>query len=399
MLILTSTLPRWENDSEPRFVLDLAHALSDRFEPTILAPMTEGAASHECTNGVRIRRYRYAPIRSWEKLASPGAIMPNLRRWPWLYALVPTFFLCQLVVVVAMLRRERFDLIHCHWIIPQGLVLALASLFVRVPPTLITCHGADAFTLDSPLLRRLKSWILSRFDAVSVVSREIAEKLIATMWCDPSRSPIHIPMGVDLRRFSNKLAQCKTRPIILFVGRLATKKGVVNLIEAFADIRIRDRGVQLRIIGSGPLLNDLEALVADHGLRECITFMGPMSHERIAQEMRSATLFCAPFMIAADGDREGTPTVLLEAAASGLPIITSDVGGCGDIVVTNESGWLLPPNDIKAITEAIQDAVDHPDRAQRFAEAGRKKAEQYSWPVIAERHASIFHKLLRASAK
>jgi glycosyltransferase involved in cell wall biosynthesis len=397
LLVLTSTLPRWENDSEPRFVLDLATALKERFEPVILAPMTKGAAPFERRNGVSIRRYRYALFQSWERLASPGAIMPNLRHRPWLYALVPGFFLAQLIAIVSLLKRERFDLVHCHWLIPQGFVLALASLFVTVPTTLVTCHGADAFTLDSAPFRRLKKWILAKFDAVSVVSREITAKLIETSGRELSRPPVHIPMGVDVGRFSAPPIGDRTTPVILCAGRLAAKKGVDNLIAAIADPRIRARGIKLRVVGDGPLLGDLIKLTAEFRIQDRVHFAGPLSHDQLAQEMRSATLFCAPFVIAADGDREGTPTVILEAAASALPIIASDVGGCGEVVVNGKSGWLVPPGDVGPLVDAIEDALDHPDQARRYANAACAQSQSYSWTAIAERHAAILDELLTSS--
>lgn len=394
LLVLTSTLPRWARDSEPRFVLDLAAALSDRFEPVILAPSAPGAAAAERINGVSIRRYRYAPLHSWERLASPGAIMPNLRRWPWLYALVPGFFLAQLAATVSLLRRERFDLVHCHWLIPQGLVLALASFFVAVPPALVTCHGADAFTLDSPAARRLKRWILSRFAAVTVVSREIGDKLNMLTGAPHSIAVSHIAMGVDAARFSAPGPSAEGTPIILYAGRIAAKKGVLHLVEAMADPRLRTRAVRLRIVGGGPLLEKIKATAAELGIAERVDFTGPVPQEQLVDEMRSATLFCAPFVVADDGDREGTPTVLLEAAACALPIITSDVGGCGDIVANRRSGWLLPPGDKAALVAAIEEALERPEQARRFGGTARERAKLYSWPAIADRYAAVLSQLM-----
>lgn len=376
-------------------MLDLASALSTQFEPVILAPMTPGAEPLQRMDGVEIRRYRYAPISNWQRLASPGAIMPNLRRSPWLYALVPSFILGQLLAVVSLLRREHFDVIHCHWIIPQGFVLALASLFVRVPPTLLTSHGADAFTLDSRIFQLLKAWIIGRFEKTSVVSPEIAKKLREVVGRESRFSFPHISMGVDVEQFSAPYERTTSGPTILFAGRLAAKKGVANLIRAFADRRIRGRDSRLRIVGDGPLLNELRQLAKDLDLGDSVSFAGPVPHRQLAEEMRSASLFCAPFVIAEDGDREGTPTVILEAAAAGLPIIATDVGGCSEIIRHGESGWLLPTGDVDALAEALLDALEHPDRAERFARASRKKAKLHSWPNIAERHAVVLNELIQ----
>lgn len=395
LLVITSTLPRWEGDTEPRFVLDLARAMADRFEPVILAPMAQGAAARETLDGVRIERYRYAPARRIEKLAAPGAIMPNLRTNPWLVLLVPGFFLGQLIALVLLLRRERFAAIHCHWLIPQGLVVAIASLFAPAPPALLTCHGADAFTLDSAPMRALKRWILKRFATVTVVSKEIAQS-IAPLGC---AEPVHLPMGVDLTCFGGGERCPGPAPVILYAGRLAEKKGVHHLIEAMADERLRNRGARLRIVGTGPLQADLERLSQRLGLGAAVEFLGPRPHAVLASEMQSATLFCAPFVIAADGDREGTPTVLLEAAAASLPIVTSNIGGCGEIIETGRTGWLLPPGNRAALIDAIVEAIDDPLYAAVIAAAARREAECRSWPRIAAGYGDALFKIIQVSQK
>lgn len=384
LLVLTSTLPRWADDSEPRFVLDLTRALADRYEPTILAPMARGAARRETLDGVSIVRFRYAPLKRWERLASPGAIMPNLRHHRWMYLLVPGFFLGQLIALIGQLRRGRYDLVHCHWLIPQGLVLAIASMFMRVPPALVTCHGADAFTLEAGPLRRLKNWILGKARAVTVVSDEIATQLAGRT----PRPLLHAPMGVEVATFHLPRAP-SVEPTILYAGRLAAKKGVNVLLSAMADPRLSQRGVRLRIIGDGPIKPDLLAQAEALDLADRVTFVGAVTHAELAEEMRHATLFCAPFVIAADGDREGTPTVLLEAAAAGMPIVASDVGGTRDVVENGVSGWLVRPGDADMLTAALVEALDDPIRAAERAEGARRRVENFSWPRIADRYAAI----------
>jgi phosphatidylinositol alpha-1,6-mannosyltransferase len=389
LLILTSTLPRWEGDCEPRFVLDLARALSDRFDPLILAPMAVDSVTGGTLEGIKVERFPYAPVASWQKLAAPGAILPNLRKQPLLYALVPALIIAQFVALVRTLRGEQFDLIHCHWIIPQAIVLKFVSLFVRVPPTLVTCHGADAFTLEFPPFSSLKRRVLNQADAVTVVSREIATHLGHHI----HKPLIHISMGVDLERFAMRERLPNATPAVLFVGRLAAKKGLDRLIRAMADPRLIDRAVQLRVVGDGPLREGLENLALTLGVSSRVSFIGPLPHEGVAQEMQRAAIFCAPFVVASDGDREGTPTVLIEAAASGVPIITSDIGGCGDIVVPGQSGWLLPPGDEIALADAMVDALDNGAKTREMAIQARRMVEEYSWTRVAARYADVLESI------
>jgi len=385
LLVLTSTLPRWRDDSEPRFVLDLTRALSDRFEPLILAPMAVGAARREQLEGIAVERFSYTPVAAWQRLAAPGAIMPNLRKNRLLYLLVPALIVAQFVAAARLLRRERFDLIHCHWLVPQGLVLALLSLFIKLPPMLLTCHGADAFMFNAGPLALLKRWVLRRAAAVTVVSREIA----ATLSRFTDKPLVHIPMGVDLDHFAMRDPIQTRAPVILFAGRLAAKKGVDQLLRVLANPRLLDCGARVRIIGDGPLREELEALASTLGVAERVGFLGAMPHARLIEEMKAAALFCAPFVIDRDGDREGTPTVLLEAAACGMPIVTSDIGGCGDIVVHGRSGWLLPPGDEAALAVALIEALAAPDLARAMGEGARQQALEHGWPTTAGQYAEV----------
>lgn len=402
LLVTTTTLPRWEGDAEPRFVLDLAVSMQDRFDITILAPAAPGAAAEARLSGVRVLRYRYAPFAAWERLAAPGAILPNLRRSPALFLLVPLLLLGQFIALARWLRRERFDAVHCHWLVPQGAVYALLSMLRRVPPALLTCHGGDAFALRGWLFRWIKRRTLGRVAAVTCVSGEIAEHLAAIA---PERAALmrQVPMGVDLARFSPDPRASEARrarrmagdaPRVLFVGRLADKKGLPVLLDALRREAPTRLGLRLRIVGDGPLRESLEASASDLIGAGRVEFAGALPHERLPAEFAAADLFCAPFVVAPDGDREGMPTVLLEAAASGIAALVSDVGGCRDLIRDGETGWLVPPGDADRLAAALADAGAAPGEAERRAALARERVAGYGWRVIAERHAGILHAIL-----
>ncbi|MEQ1929511.1 MAG: glycosyltransferase [Parvularculaceae bacterium] len=391
LLVTASTLPRWRGDAEPRFVLDLALALQGAFDITILAPLSPGAAPEEMVEGVRIVRYRYAPLRRLETLAAPGAILPNIKSAPWRALLVP-FLIASLGGAMArLLRRERFDLVHCHWLAPQGLAYALIRLFMRCPPALLTCHGGDAFTLNAPPFRLLKKTTIASMAGATAVSPEAVRYLSEL---HPGCRATMAPMGVDLERFSSRrLERPRTGglPTILFVGRLAEKKGLPVLIAALRRSGVR---AQFSIVGDGPLRGALERECADLISAGRVVFTGAISHEDLPAEFARADLFCAPFVVAADGDREGMPTVLLEAAASGVPILASNVGGCRELIVNGETGWLTPPGDVDALAAALGEALGEPELAARYAAAARRKVQAYAWPRVAARYEAALRSIL-----
>lgn len=391
LLMTTTTLPRWDGDPEPRFVLDLAENLSDRFDVVLLAPISPGAAAAETIGNVDIVRYRFAPVRRWEVLATPGALMPNIHANPMLALLVPLLVLGQMLAVVRLLRSTSFQVVHCHWIFPQALVYALIGLFLKTPPFLLTCHGGDAFTLDSAPFRWLKKWTIGRSSGVTVVSQDIKQYMDNLCSGRPAPEITHIPMGVDIDRFAfadpAHKGKSNRKPKILFVGRLAEKKGLHNLLDAVSEPEIRDRDVDVEIVGHGPMQSDLEQYSREKSVDSFVRFPGPVSHEDLPQVFLNADVFCTPFVVASDGDREGTPTVIMEAAACGIPIVTSDIGGCRDIVETGQSGWLVQPGDTRALKDALCDAIDDAPKRARMAKEAHRRVQSFSWPNIAGRYA------------
>ncbi|MEE4144327.1 MAG: glycosyltransferase, partial [Halieaceae bacterium] len=145
ILVLTSTYPRWENDTDPKFVYNLCQYLGRDNDVHVVAPHARGTATEEVNNGVRVFRYRYC-IERGETLAYDGGILPRLKQNKFRVLLVPFFLLSQWLMTIRLLRRHHYDVIHAHWIIPQALVALLARPFSKAPPAVVaTSHGGDLF--------------------------------------------------------------------------------------------------------------------------------------------------------------------------------------------------------------------------------------------------------------
>src|SRR5262249_50271850 len=148
-------------------VFELASRLREKFDVRVLAPHSKGTANSEVMSGLDVRRYRYAP-EALETLVHNGGIMPNLKQYRWKWILVPAFIVAQFLAVRRTLRDWRPDVVHAHWIIPQGLIAALA-VGRRTPRARIvtTSHGADLFSLKGRFFRRLKEFVLRRSDCIT----------------------------------------------------------------------------------------------------------------------------------------------------------------------------------------------------------------------------------------
>ncbi len=395
LLVLTSTLPRFVGDPEPAFVLHLAEALSDRFQVTLLAPMDPDASEYERIGGVTIHRYRYAPLRSWETLAYPRGIMPRLRSQPWRWLQVPLLIAGLTQAIRSLHRTHDFDLVHCHWVIPQGLAALLALPRAGRPPLVVTSHGGDLHTLAHgparPLLRR----VLRDAAGITVVSIPLLGIVSDLTGGDPGNLAM-IPMGVDIERFAQVRPAPSwaedhglRRPVILFVGRLAEKKGVSYLLDAVGHPALAGLDYSVAIIGDGPLRAELERRCRTQGLQDRVRFLGPWSYARIPEAMASADLLVAPSVRASDGDCEGLPTVILEAMASGLAVVSTPVGGITQVIRDRETGRLVPERDSAALAQALTGLLRDPAERRHLARNGRVCVQEFDWRHIADRYAAV----------
>ncbi|MFP5339136.1 MAG: glycosyltransferase [Gammaproteobacteria bacterium] len=352
LLVLASTYPRWPGDPEPGFVHELAKRLTGDFDVTVLGPHAPGAPTRERMDGVDVVRYRYAPQR-WETLVNDGGIVTNLRRQPWKWLLVPGFLLGLAWKAWRLVRELRPSVVHAHWLLPQGLVAAvLKSIEPRMPPFLVTSHGADLFALRAAPLQALKRWVARRAAGVTVVSGAMREEL-ARIGVDPSTVQV-MPMGVDLAgRFRPDPAVERSRDELLFVGRLVEKKGLRHLIDAMPAILRAHPTAFLTVAGFGPEEAQLREQARALGVAAQVRFLGPVRQEELPDLYRRAAVFVAPFVAGSSGDQEGLGLVLVEAAGCGCPVVAGDVPAVRDVVVDRRVGIRVPPGDAASLAFAV----------------------------------------------
>lgn len=271
------------------------------------------------------------------------------------------------------LRLHGPALIHAHFATDGLLALPLARALGV--PLVTTLHGYDVHRSRSRLLLSGRlSWmryaLLRRrlveqgalFLAVSDALRQAA---IARGF--PAERTVTHHIGIDLDRFSGG----EPEPgLILHVGRLVEKKGTAVLLDAMARLP----EAQLAIIGDGPLRGDLERRAADLGIR--VQFLGALPPAEVAAWMRRAWLLAVPSVTAADGDAEGLPTVILEAAASSLPAVGTRHSGIPEAIADGETGFLVPERDPAALAESIGALLGSPDLRRRKGAAARAMAER-----------------------
>lgn len=389
LLVLTSTYPRWDRDPEPGFVHELSRRLTNQFRVIALCPHAPGAQAHETMNGVEVFRYRYAP-RRLETLVNDGGIVTNLKRARWKYFLVPGFILAQMFAAWQLIRRERVDVIHSHWLIPQGLV---ASILQGLPgcniPFTVTSHGADLYALKGKLLERTKAFVARRAAAATVVSSAMRERLLA-LGVVPAKVSV-LPMGVDLSdRFTPDPSVVRSEREILFVGRLVEKKGLRYLLDALPGVLKTIPDVHLTVVGFGPDEGVLKRRVKALGIASSVHFVGAAPQAELPSYYRRAALFVAPFIQAESGDQEGLPVALMEAVACGCPVVAGDVAGIDDLLGDMKSQICVDARDKTALIAKVVSSLESPEFARECAVRVRTfAAERVSWDCIVAGYAKV----------
>jgi glycosyltransferase involved in cell wall biosynthesis len=382
---VTSSYPRDPTDSAAVFLRYLAESLRRLgVEAEVLCPADQKAGTTR-EGDVTVGRFGYLP-RFLRGLAYGSGILPNLKRNPLLWLEVPFFVLGLAFALIRQVRKHRPDVIHAHWLIPQGLIAVLVKRLCGLP-VIVSVHGADVFALNYPFMKSLKGFVLRRCDAWTANTRATAQ---AAVQADGVFAARVIPMGVDLALFEatnrkRRLNSADNTYTILFVGRLVEKKGCDDLLRAFSllpgELQIRSR---LQIVGDGECAARLKAQCRSLGIEERVEFHGTIDNRLLPEFYQAADLFVAPSVAAASGDTEGQGVVILEAFASATCVLATRVGGISEAVEDGVTGVLVEPRDPSKLSAAMEQLLRNPERRRRLADNALRKAhDKYGWEKIA----------------
>jgi glycosyltransferase involved in cell wall biosynthesis len=393
VLMTASTAPRWPGDVEPEFVLQLAQALAPAFDITVLAPHCPGSARAEDLDGVHVHRFRYAP-QAWENLAYGGGMLHKLREQRLRWLLVPGFILGQMFAMWRLHRQQRFDLLHVHWIVPQGLAAALLKrLRILSIPSLLTSHGGDLFSLDG--VSAIKRKILASMDRVSVVSRAMVP-VCEALGLPPEKVFVR-SMGVDLRRRFSSSQPLDQRRGLVFVGRLVEKKGVDVLLRAFATVHREFPAERLTVVGDGPLRPSLEALAQEFGCESAVEFVGAVPNQQVPGYLNEASIAVVPSVVASDGDQEGLGLVAVEAMGCGCAVVCSDLPALRDVITDGENGRTFPAGDYSALATILGTLLREPAGTRKLAVSGHGFVmDRFDWEAVAQEYGQCYRQLLQS---
>ncbi|HEY1033353.1 MAG TPA: glycosyltransferase [Pseudoxanthomonas sp.] len=395
VLIVASTYPRWPGDGEPGFVHELARRLVDKYRVVVLAPNAPGAKRRENMDDVEIWRYRYAP-RRWETLVHGGGMLQQLRKSPWKWLLLPTFAAGQVFAVSRALRLVRPALIHAHWSIPQGVLVAIARelSFSRVPLG-VTSHGADVMGLSGSFYSLMRRWLRRQCAFWTVVGPALAERLVRERVGRSAADFPMIPMGVDLFSRFTRDGKPQARDInqVLYVGRLVPGKGLDVLVDAMKLVRQRHPDARLLLVGDGPLKQALKGRIAKLDLDRCVQFAGSLGNAALPPVYRRACVHAAPFTLP-----QGFGLTLIESVGCGCPVVTTPFSAAPNIGIGSPMVEIVDAGDVPALANALSDRLGGEPPEWQMEGAIATLRDRYDWRVVTENYRAQYRMALREAA-
>jgi len=207
------------------------------------------------------------------------------------------------------------------------------------------------------------------------MSNDMREDLLR-LGCPDAKIRIHY-YGIDLAQFKYVERDSTATPVrILFVGSLTDRKGVEDVLCAFAQLAKQHPQLELRFVGSGPLRSTLERLARTWGIGDRVSFAGFVRHEEMRDELSRAHIFCHPSRMLKNGDKEGIPGTIVEAMATGLPVVTTRHAGIPEMVRDGEDGFVVAERDVTAIAQALLTLANNPELRALMGRNATSQAQQ-----------------------
>jgi glycosyltransferase involved in cell wall biosynthesis len=336
-----------------------------------------GSRNRAPNAGLRIVNYRYLHLPVVWKITEPLQTL--------------------MLSLCCLLRHARdADLLHGHCLYPAGVPAALIGRLSR-RPSLVTAYGHDVNELavgGSPVRRWWIRRVLRGATRLVAVSESLMRGL-GRLGVDDQRRR-HVPSGTDLHRFTvagnvknlrQELGLPAEAHIFLVTSLFEPVKGHAVLIDAYRQICNRRPHTYLVMTADGPLRKDIAARVENAGLQECVRFTGLVAYEEIPRWVAAADTLVLPSL------NEGMPLSVLEAFASGKPVVASAVGGVPELISDEHLGILVPPQDPAALASAMEQAMDR----EWDAELLRARAAEFAWPLIGDRLLEIYRETMEAA--
>lgn len=296
------------------------------------------------------------------------------------------------------LHRGDYDIIHNHFGNGAELPVLLRDCTPIRSKIVTTFYGHDVTRYPKLRGRGCYAELFERGDWFLALSRSMQERLIE-LGCPEQRLSVHhLAVCCDQIEYKPRTVEPGETIRLVCVARLVEKKGLIYAIRALAQLREQKLDAELHILGEGPERPHLEQLVAELELGDRVAMRGQVSPPDVIREIERCHIFIQPSVTARDGDEEGTPTAILEAMASGMPVVATHHSGIAEQIEDGVSGFLVPERDSVSLAERLGELVRRPERWPRFEMNGRRRVEtEFDGSTQNAALLDLYHRLLGAA--
>lgn len=401
VIMVTSSYPRFPGDSVGTFMEPIATSVAARgHEVHLVAPWHPLVQRPRHDRGVQFHFYKYAPLRSLNVFGYAESMRADVRLRSAAFLVAPLALAQGWRTARKIALRHRATVMHGHWVVPGGITAAMAAPDV---PLTISLHGSDVFVAEKFGPARAAARIaFARAGAVTACSEDLGRRA-TTLGAARDRLEV-IPYGVDVERFRPDAAAADALRRSLNVpaealfafaaGRLVRKKGFEYLIDALPQVAA-DVDVVLALAGDGDLDDDLRARARDRGVERRVHFLGNLPQDDVARYLAAADVAVVPSVLDDAGNVDGLPNIVMEALASGTPLVTTTAGGIGAVVSDGQTAIVVPERDPRALAQSLRRIAVDRAAARRIGDAARLMVQgQFGWAHTAARFEAAYDRAL-----
>ncbi|MBI1972600.1 glycosyltransferase family 4 protein [Candidatus Woesearchaeota archaeon] len=387
---VTTSFPAYQGDIQSPFIYELAkHLVKQNVDLTVVCPnYKKSKAKNEVMEGILVRRFSYFP-KVLQTLTEKGRIA-DFRKNVWSLFQLPWF----LTAMIWKTCREskEVDLIHCQWAL-SGIAGVIAKK-LRRKPLVVTLRGEDLKAITNPLMRPVFKWVINNADYCTS-NNEFHMNQIKHL----AKQTRVIRNGVNTAVFKirpkqamrKKLNLPQNKTLVLFIGWLVERKGIHYLLDAIPEVIKKHKEVEFLLIGEGHLYESLVQKTQQHNIEAYVRFLGKKSQQQVAEYMSAADILVLPSLY------EGMPNVVMEAFASGLPVIATDVCGTSELVQHKVNGLLIQPKKPQEIAQSLLTFLQNKQLTNKYAKAAQQtiQKQHLTWEKCAESHIKLYKEFLR----
>jgi glycosyltransferase involved in cell wall biosynthesis len=401
--VVSHSYPFFKGDWRSNFIASLAEMYADLGnDVTVLTPFFSGVNRNaDMGKKVRIETYRYMPADAFHVIGYGKSMKGDLSISGSALLLAPFLVFAGICKLTALLKKEKYDFIHCHWAVPNTLIAVAARRLSNSSAMILTSFpGSDVTVIrNTGFLGRILAKIISKSDYMSCNSSDLKDELV-TSGIESDRID-YVIYGVDDSRISfsaEKRINVRSRWVIedgiillLMIGRFIPKKGFSTAFRALKHVVEKNRNVKLMVIGDGELKNEYISILRNDGTLEHAIFVGEIPTDELVDYYSACDIFLMP---SEKIPPDGLNTVVPEAMACGRCVVASKVGGNDLVVLDGINGFLHKEGDHEDLAAIVTKMIENPALRARLGEKSVELVKnRFNWRSIAKYYIEKYKEL------